>query len=136
MLVTSGLVSHPLKQPVPVQGSSISIKAIALSWVTEEDVLALESVDEKPICYTYASPRLMSPTIRITSETRERLSALKFSPGETYDELLNKLLSLVPESDDEGKLTDGFRLGLLNAKLDIVSERVFSHGHVKKRLSL
>ncbi|MGA8542705.1 MAG: hypothetical protein WB947_04105 [Thermoplasmata archaeon] len=78
----------------------------------------------------------MITTIQVTPTTRERLAALKSSPRETYDELLNKLLALVPPGDDEGAYSDAFRVGLLNARLDIRSGRVTDHTQVKKRLGL
>lgn len=78
----------------------------------------------------------MITTIQLTPSTRERLLALKSSPRETYDELLNKLISLVPSGDEEGLYTDSFRIGLLNARLDIREGRLTDHGQVKKRLGL
>ena len=69
-------------------------------------------------------------------ETRLRLAQLKSSERETYDELLNKLLSLVPEGDDEGKYTDEFRMGLLNARLDLRDRRIIPHDELKKKLGL
>jgi hypothetical protein len=75
-------------------------------------------------------------TIQVTPKTRGRLAALKSSPRETYDEILNKLLALIPYGDDEGSYTDAFRMGLLNARLDIKSGRVIDHAQVKKRLGL
>jgi hypothetical protein len=75
-------------------------------------------------------------TIRITPATREQLAALKSSPRETYDELLKKLLTLVPRGDDEGSYSDVFRMGLLTARLDIRSGRLTDHAQVKKRLGL
>ncbi len=78
----------------------------------------------------------MITTIQITPSTRERLAALKSSPRETYDEILNKLLALIPREDDEGVYRDAFRMGLLSARLDIKSGRVTEHDEVKKRLGL
>lgn len=78
----------------------------------------------------------MITTIQIAPGTRERLAALKTSRRETYDDLLNKLLALVPAGDNEGRYTDGFRVGLLNARLDIRAGRVLDHGQVKTRLGL
>lgn len=78
----------------------------------------------------------MITTIQVTPETRDRLAALKSSPRESYDELLNKLLTLVPRSDDEGVYADAFRMGLLNARLDIRSRQLTDHEQVKKRLGL
>jgi hypothetical protein len=78
----------------------------------------------------------MITTIQVTPATRERLAALKSSPRETYDELLNKLLTLIPRGDDEGAYSDVFRMGLLNARLDIRSGRLTDHAGVKKQLGL
>jgi len=75
-------------------------------------------------------------SIQIMPETRMRLAHLKSSERETYDELLNKLLMLVPEGDDEGKYTDEFRMGLLAAKLELRNRRVISHKALKKQLGL
>jgi hypothetical protein len=78
----------------------------------------------------------MVTTIQLSLATREKLAALKASPRETYDELLNKLVSLVPVGDDEGLYTDSFRVGLLVARLDVRERRVTDHELVKKRLGL
>ena len=78
----------------------------------------------------------MITTIQLSSSTRQRLAALKATPRETYDELVNKLIALVPEGDDEGLYTDSFRIGLLSARLDIRARRVTDHDLVKKRLGL
>ena len=75
-------------------------------------------------------------TIQIKKETRGRLEQLKESQRETYDQLLNKLLELVPTGDDEGKYTEEFRTGLLNAKLQLKKGTTISHEKVKKRLGL
>lgn len=74
-------------------------------------------------------------SIQILPETRQKLAGLKRG-RETYDELLNKLLELIPKGDDEGEYTDEFRLGLLNARLDLKHGRVISHQELKKRLGL
>ena len=78
----------------------------------------------------------MATTIQVSEETRERLARLKSSPRETYDELLVKLLALIPEGDEEGRYTEAFRVGLLNARLDIKEGRLTDHREVKKRLGL
>jgi len=75
-------------------------------------------------------------TIQVSEKTRERLARLKSSPRETYDELLGKLLTLIPEGDEEGRYTESFRVGLLNARLDIKEGRLTDHREVKKRLGL
>ena len=75
-------------------------------------------------------------TIQITSATRQKLARLKSSSGETYDGLINKLLSLVPEGDEEGRYTRAFRVGLLQARLDVRERRVLTHKNVKRRSGL
>ena len=78
----------------------------------------------------------MATTIQVSPSTRQGLAALKSSPRETYDELLNKLMSLIPKGDDEGVYSDSFRMGLLNARLDARAGRVIPHEQVKRRLGL
>ena len=78
----------------------------------------------------------MITTVQLTPATRSRLAALKGSPRETYDELLNKLMDLVPSGDAEGRYTAAFRVGLLNARLDILAGRVVKHEELKRRLGL
>ncbi len=78
----------------------------------------------------------MATTIQLSPETRERLARLKTSPRETYEEVLNRLLSLVPEGDEEGLYTQAFRVGLLDARLDVREGRLVDHERVKRRLGL
>lgn len=78
----------------------------------------------------------MATTIQISKETRDRLARLKLSERETYDELLNKLIALIPEGDEEGPYTHAFRVGLFNARLDIKEGRLHTHEEVKKQLGL
>ena len=78
----------------------------------------------------------MASTIQLRAETRERLARLKTSPRETYEEVLNRLLSLVPEGDEEGLYTQAFRVGLLDAMLDVREGRLVEHDWVKRRLGL
>jgi len=78
----------------------------------------------------------MATTIQVSEKTRERLARLKSSPRETYDELLRKLLTLIPEGYEEGRYTESFRVGLLNARLDIKEGRLTDHRELKKRLGL
>jgi hypothetical protein len=78
----------------------------------------------------------MITTVQLTPETRERLAELKASPRETYDEVLNKLIALVPRGDDEGRYSAAFRVGLLNARLEIRAGRTVAHSELKRRLGL
>ncbi len=41
-------------------------------------------------------------TIQISRSTREKLNGLRAYKRMTYDELLNALMSLIPEGDEEG----------------------------------
>ncbi len=75
-------------------------------------------------------------TIRVTSETRKKLVKLKSSSRQTYDDLINRLLALVPEGDEEGRYTKAFRLGLLRARLDVKEGSVILHEELKRRLGL
>lgn len=75
-------------------------------------------------------------TIQVRSDTRERLARLKAYPRETFDDLLVRLLALIPEGDEEGPYTDAFRLGLLEARAEIRAGRLSDHADVKKRLGL
>ncbi len=75
-------------------------------------------------------------TVQLSSETRDRLSQLKQSPRETYDELLNKLLDLLPSGDEEGVYRAAFRVGLLNSRLDLRAGRTVAHRELKRRLNL
>jgi len=85
------------------------------------------------MCYLWPA---MATTIRLSSETRNRLARLKSTSRETYDEVLNKLLALVPEGDEEGLYTRSFLVGLLSARLDFKEGRVVDHERVKKRSDL
>ncbi len=75
-------------------------------------------------------------TIRVTSETRKKLAKLKSSSRQTYDDLINRLLALVPEGDEEGRYTKAFRLVLLLARLDVKEGSVILHEELKRRLGL
>ena len=78
----------------------------------------------------------MTTSIRLSRYTREKLVALKASRRETYDEMLNRLISLVPTGDEEGLYPNAFRTGLLNARLDIREGRVEKGDLVMERLDL
>jgi len=74
-------------------------------------------------------------TIQILPATRKKLAKLKMR-RETYDEIINALLYLLPEGDEEGKYTEEFRAGLLRGTLDFMQGRVISQDEVKRRLGL
>lgn len=79
---------------------------------------------------------MSATTIQLAPETRDRLARLKSHGRETYDDLLNRLLSLVPEGDEEGIYTEAFRVGLLEARLDVRRGRLTDHLALKRRLGL
>jgi len=75
-------------------------------------------------------------SIQILPGTREQLASLKETPRETYDDVLNKLMELIPKADDEGEFSDEFRVSLLNAKIDTLKGRTYSLSEVRKSLGL
>ena len=54
----------------------------------------------------------------------------------TYDELLNALMSLIPEGDEEGVYTEDFRASLLRGLLDVKEKRTHTTEQVKKQLGI
>ncbi len=75
-------------------------------------------------------------TIQITSETKHKLAQLKSDGRETYDELINALIELIPSKDDEGTYTNEFRASLLRGLLDIRRGRTYSDEEVRKKLGI
>lgn len=75
-------------------------------------------------------------SIQISPRTRERLAELKGGRSETYDEVINKLLELVPKGDEEGEYTKEFRIGLLNARLDLKRGKKVGLSEAKKKLGV
>jgi hypothetical protein len=57
-------------------------------------------------------------TIQISDSTRRKLAELKTHPRETYDELLTKLIDLVPRADEEGSFKPDFRISILRGLVD------------------
>ncbi len=75
-------------------------------------------------------------TIQIEKVTRERLQKLRIGTRETYDEIINALMDLVPVRDDEGEYTPEFRNSILRGLLDIKRGRVYTLEQVEKKLGL
>ena len=46
------------------------------------------------------------------------------------------MMGLVPEGDEEGVYTETFRVGLLEARLDILGGRLIDHADMKRRLGI
>ena len=79
---------------------------------------------------------LVSTTIRLEIATKKGLEVLKEHKRESFDEVIGKLLALVPEGDEEGKYSDEFRAGLLEAHFEAKQGKVISFDKVKKELGL
>ncbi len=79
---------------------------------------------------------LASTTIRLETSTKNGLELLKEHKREAFDEVVSKLLALVPEGDEEGKYSDKFRAGLLDALFDANQGEYVSLGGLKKGLGL
>ena len=75
---------------------------------------------------------LASTTVRLETSTKRGLESLKEHKRESFDEVISKLLALVPEGDEEGKYSDEFRAGLFDAK----HGEYVSLGRLKKDLGL
>ncbi len=79
---------------------------------------------------------LGSTTIRLENTTKRELEALREHKRESFDEVINKLLVLVPEGDEEGKYKDEFRAGLLEALFEAKQGKVIPFERVKKEAGL
>jgi len=86
--------------------------------------------------FSLLEPSMPKTTIQIHSSTRKKLARLKASANETYDDLLNELMALVPQGDEEGLYTPAFRRGLLRARREVKEGSVISHEEMKRRLGL
>ncbi|HIH22064.1 MAG TPA: hypothetical protein HA222_05415 [Candidatus Diapherotrites archaeon] len=75
-------------------------------------------------------------TIQLNKETKARLESLKNYRRETFDEVVSKLLALVPEGDEEGKYTEEFRAGLLESLYESKLGKTVSLAQVKKELKM
>lgn len=75
-------------------------------------------------------------SIQLMPKTRESLIHLKSSKHETYDELINKLMRLIPTKDDEGEYTDEFRAQLLNARIGLNEGKLVGMAEVERSLGL
>ncbi len=79
---------------------------------------------------------MASTTVRLETRTKKGLESLKEHKRESFDEVISKLLALVPEGDEEGKYSDEFRAGLLDALFDAKHGEYVSLGRLKKDLGL
>ena len=75
-------------------------------------------------------------TIQVAKTTRLRLQKFRVGTRETYDEIINALMDLIPTGDDEGEYTPEFRNSILRGLIDIKRGRVYTLEQVEKRLGL
>ena len=75
-------------------------------------------------------------TIQLDKKTKTQLEVLKEYKRESFDDVLKKLLFLVPKGDDEGKYTNEFRAGLLDAVAESRNEKGIPLNELKKELGL
>jgi hypothetical protein len=78
----------------------------------------------------------MYTTVRVSERTKEKLESLKEYKRESIEEVLTKLVALVPEGDDEGKYTPEFRAGLLEGLYQLGAGKTVSFEKVKKEAGL
>ncbi len=79
---------------------------------------------------------MASSMVRLETSTKKELEALKEHQRESFDDVISKLLALVPEGDEEGKYSDEFRAGLLEAHFEAKQGKLIPFDKVKKELGL
>jgi predicted CopG family antitoxin len=72
-------------------------------------------------------------TIQISTNIRNRLTELKDSPRQTYDEVLEKLIELVPKGDEEGEYKPAFRGSILRGLLDARHSKTTALAELEKQ---
>ena len=75
-------------------------------------------------------------SIQIYPETRKSLAKLKESSKESYDDIIRKLLELIPKGDEEGEYNEEFRIGILNARLNLKKGKKISLTKAKAKLGV
>lgn len=75
-------------------------------------------------------------SIQISPETRAKLSKFKEYTRETYDEVLNKLMSIAELARDEGRLGDEALEDIAEAKRQYASGKTFSTKEVLEKLGV
>ncbi len=87
------------------------------------------------LVYVYIGEYMYS-TVRVANVTKEKIENLKVYKRESIDDVLNKLLALVPDGDEEGKYTEEFRAGLLQSLVESKMGKTYSLSEAKKQLGL
>ena len=75
-------------------------------------------------------------TIQVNKATRMRLQKFRVGKRETYDEILNVLMDLVPSGDDEGEYTPEFKMAMIRGLMDIKRGRTYTLEQVEKELGI
>ena len=79
---------------------------------------------------------ILYATVRLKEKTKNSLEFLKENKRESFDTLVNKLITLVPKGDEEGEYTNTFRASLLQGLYEVKSGETISHADLKKELGL
>ena len=77
---------------------------------------------------------MANTTIQLGTEIKKKLEALKGHKRESFEEVISKLLALIPEGDEEGKFTEEFRAGLLESLYESRIGKIYTLEQVKKSL--
>ncbi|MFH0714181.1 MAG: hypothetical protein V1847_00290 [Candidatus Diapherotrites archaeon] len=75
---------------------------------------------------------MATTTIQLSTKTKHRLAALKSHPRESFEEVMDKLLYLVPQGDDEGDYSNEFRAGLLDSLYEARKGKFFSLKQIER----
>lgn len=76
----------------------------------------------------------MVTTIQLEEETKNKLTRIKAYPGETYNQVITRLINL---SEEEMEILDKETLkDIEEAIKDIKTGRFYTHEEMKKRLGL
>lgn len=76
----------------------------------------------------------MVTSIQLENKTKARLEKLKSFPKESYDDVVNRLLSVA--EDDEGILSKQTIKNIEKSLAEIKAGKVVSHKDVKQKLGL
>ena len=75
-------------------------------------------------------------SIQISPETRAKLGKFREYTRETYDEVLNKIMSIAELARDEGKLSDEILQDIAEAKKQYAGGKTFSTKEVLEKLGV
>lgn len=76
----------------------------------------------------------MVTTIQLEEQTKEKLTGLKTYPGESYNQVILRLINL---SEEEMEILDEETIGDIEEAIkNIKAGKVYTHEEMKKRLGL